>query len=152
MTFAPLTGPKVFAITAAFFAVVIGVNLTLAFQAINTFPGLEVANGYIASQTFDAERSAQNALGWTLNASVQNGAVTLAFVGPDGLAVKPDPLNAVIGRATEGREDGVLAFSYANGVFTAPAMLNPGKWVVHIDAVAANGTPFRRRIALFVKG
>ncbi len=45
------------------FAVIIAVNLVLAFKAVRTFPGLEVENSYVASQTFDAERTAQEALG-----------------------------------------------------------------------------------------
>ena len=46
------------------FGVIIAVNLTLAFNAVRTFPGLEVKNSYVASQSFDADRAAQNALGW----------------------------------------------------------------------------------------
>ena len=55
----PLTGWHVLAMFVAFFGVIIAVNLTLAWQAISTFPGLEVENSYVASQTFDADRRAQ---------------------------------------------------------------------------------------------
>jgi nitrogen fixation protein FixH len=34
------------------------VNLLMAYQAISTFPGLEVKNSYVASQKFD-ERNAR---------------------------------------------------------------------------------------------
>ena len=37
----PLTGKHVFAIFATGFGVIIAVNLTLAFNAVATFPGLE---------------------------------------------------------------------------------------------------------------
>ena len=45
-----LTGGKVLAITVSAFAIIIGVNVLLAFKAVSTFPGLEVENSYVASQ------------------------------------------------------------------------------------------------------
>jgi nitrogen fixation protein FixH len=152
MTIAPLTGRKVFAITASFFGLIIGVNGVLAYQAVSTFPGLEVKNSYVASQTFDAERAAQNGLGWALEVTAERDAVTLAFTGADGLPVRPQSLTATIGRATEALDDSVPAFAYAAGHYTAPVSLDPGKWVLRVEALAADGTPFRQRIALFVKG
>jgi nitrogen fixation protein FixH len=151
MTAGQLTGPKVFAITASFFAVIIGVNMVLAYQAVSTFPGLEVANGYVASQTFDDERRAQEALGWTLDVQGARDTLTLRFNGADGLAVQPTGLTASIGRATEAQEDSIPNFAYSAGTFTAPVALNPGKWILRIDAVAPDGTQFRQRVALFVK-
>ena len=152
MMTAPLTGRKVLAITVAFFAVVIGVNVTLAYKAISTFPGLEVGNSYVASQTFDAERTAQKALGWTLDAATQSKTITLGFTGPDGQPVQPKSLTTSIGRSTERQDDSTPDFVYADGRYTAPITLAPGKWVLRVEAVAANGTMFRQRIALYVKG
>ena len=57
-----ITGRQVFAVTAGAFGIIIAVNVTMAYKAISTFPGLEVQNGYIASQTFEAEKRAQEAL------------------------------------------------------------------------------------------
>ena len=67
---AELTGRKVLAITVSAFGVIIAVNVTLAWQAIATFPGLEVDNGYVASQTFDAEKKGGSWLreGWFFHA------------------------------------------------------------------------------------
>lgn len=152
MTTAPLTGRKVFAIAASFFGVIIGVNGVLAYQAVSTFPGLEVKNSYVASQTFDAERAAQNGLGWALDVTAQSGLVTLTFTGADGLPVQPKSLTATIGRATEAVDDSVPAFAYSAGRYNAPVSLDPGKWVLRVEAFAADGTAFRQRIELFVKG
>ena len=69
----PITGPKAFAIFSSFFVVIIAVNVVMACQAVHTFPGLEVENSYVASQTFDAERQAQEALGWTARAAIEEG-------------------------------------------------------------------------------
>ena len=49
----PLTGKHVLAITLVAFGVIIGVNVLMAVKAVGTFPGLEVANSYVASQDFD---------------------------------------------------------------------------------------------------
>ena len=68
-----LTGWHVLAIFTAAFGVIIGVNLTLAFNAVATFPGLETGNSYVASQSFDARRDAQQALGWTVTATADDG-------------------------------------------------------------------------------
>ncbi len=147
----PLTGRKVLAITLAFFAVVIGVNVILAVKAVGTFPGLEVANSYVASQTFDDERSAQNALGWSLDVATRADALVIGFTGPDGKPVQPRSMTAMIGRATEQQDDHVAQFDFAEGRYTAAVALGPGKWVLRVDAVAVDGTQFRQRIALYVK-
>jgi nitrogen fixation protein FixH len=151
MTAAPLTGRKVFAITAGFFGVIIGVNFTLAYMAVSTFPGLEVANSYVASQTFDAERNAQVGLGWALEVGADRNALTLRFTGADGGPVQPQSLRVMIGRATEAQDDSIPAFTYSAGFYTAPVNLDPGKWVMRVEALAPDGTPFRQRVALFVK-
>ena len=84
MTFI-LTGRKVFALFATGFAIIIAVNLTLAWNAVSSFPGLETRNSYVASQRFDADRAAQEALGWRAVAHLTDGAVTLEIVDTTGL-------------------------------------------------------------------
>ena len=146
----PLTGRKVFAITAGFFAVVIAVNITMAFQAVSTFPGLEVANSYVASQSFDRERTAQQALGWRLNATANTNEITLHFQDADGRVVVPQDVRADLGRATEARDDHSIDLITVGDVFRADVALEPGKWVLWISATAIDGTPFRKRLALHV--
>ena len=64
----PLTLPPTIPLwqvaTGIAFGVIIGVNVVMATKAIGTFPGLEVKNSYVASQSFDKRRDAQEALGW----------------------------------------------------------------------------------------
>ena len=151
---AEMTGRKVFFITTGAFAVIIGVNLVMAYQAISTFPGLEVKNSYVASQDFDANRAAQNALGWKLapDYSAENQELRLNFTDRDGLPAAVATLSVLVGRATEAREDTTPVFTREAGVFTAPLALDRGKWMMQIEATAADGTLFRQRIDLFVKG
>ena len=150
---AELTGQKVLAITVGAFAVVIGVNLTLAYKAIATFPGLEVRNSYVASQTFDADRAAQQRLGWTLASDYSSGQLRLTFRDADGRPAPVQGLKVLVGRTTEARDDTRPRFvQAADGVFAAPLALHPGKWMLQVQASAPDGTGFRQRIDLFVKG
>ncbi|WP_347311302.1 FixH family protein [Defluviimonas sp. SAOS-178_SWC] len=149
---APLTGRKVFLIAASAFAVIIGVNVLMAVKAIGTFPGLEVKNSYVASQTFDAERAAQEALGWTLGHTYEAGELRLAFRDADGLPVRVERLSATVGRTTEASDDLKPDFAWRNGDYVAPADLAPGKWMILLEAFAEDGTRFHQRLDLFVKG
>ncbi|MCB1336031.1 MAG: FixH family protein [Maritimibacter sp.] len=148
----PLTGRKVFAIFAGAFALIIGVNVFMAYNAIGTFPGLEVENSYIASQTFDAERKAQEALNWDVSAAIEGDEVLLTIIGPDGAPARVEAIEATIGRATQRTDDQVLAFRQ-NDVGVHVADIDPldfGKWELRFVATAANGTPFRQRIQLIL--
>ncbi|EYD75681.1 FixH family protein [Rubellimicrobium mesophilum DSM 19309] len=147
----PITGPKAFAIFSSFFLVIIAVNVVMAYQAVHTFPGLEVENSYVASQTFDAEKQAQEALGWTAHATVADGKLVLRVTGADGRPVQGATMNAVLGRTTEETEDQVLAFAFDGEAWRAPAKVERGHWELRIDAVAVDGTPFRQRLDLNVE-
>jgi nitrogen fixation protein FixH len=145
-----LTGRMVLIITVSAFAVIIGVNITMAVLAVGTFPGLEVKNSYVASQSFDVDREAQQALGWVVDAGVEDGVLSIAFTGRRGYPVEVQTLDATVGRATHVREDITPEFAYNNGSFTAPVDLAPGNWNIRMVATAPDGTPFRQRIALVV--
>ena len=148
----PLTGRKVLAIAVSAFAVIFAVNILLAVKAVQTFPGLEVDNSYVASQSFDVERKAQAALGWTLDESHSDGLLKLAFRDRDGLPVQVERLSAVVGRTTEAAQDAHPQFTYQNGDYVAPLPLEPGKWMILLEAFAKDGTRFHQRLDLYVKG
>ncbi len=90
----PITGWHIFGLFVLGFGTIIAVNLTLAFNAVRTFPGLEVKNSYVASQSFEADRAAQNALNWTVSAHVFDGELVLSF-DQDGIKVEPSIENKV---------------------------------------------------------
>lgn len=147
-----LTGRKVFLISAGAFGIIIGVNVFMAAKAIGTFPGLEVKNSYVASQTFDAERAAQKALGWTLATDYVRGELRLRFTDRAGLPAEVASVKATVGRTTMAADDIVPEFRELGGTFSAPMDLGPGKWMVLLEAFAPDGTRFHQRIDLFVKG
>ncbi|MEL6463787.1 MAG: FixH family protein [Pseudomonadota bacterium] len=145
-----LTGWHVLAIFGSGFAVIIGVNLTLAFQAVHTFPGLETKNSYIVSQAFEADRSAQEALGWNVSASVEDGALYLTIDDAAG-SVEPMITAATLGRATHVGEDLTPIFAHDGTRFVAAIPpLAAGNWNLRLAAVARDGTAFRQRIVLRV--
>lgn len=148
----PWTGRMVLSVTVLAFAVIIAVNFLMAYKAVSTFPGLEVDNSYVASQSFDADRKAQIALGWTLLQDYQPGAYRLTFTGQDGKPAPVADVTATIGRATEAKDDVVPVFTLANGAFTAPVTLPKGKWMVLMVAHAKDGTLYQKRLELKVKG
>lgn len=151
---AEITGRKVFMFTASAFAVIIGVNVTMAYQAISTFPGLEVQSSYVASQSFDAERSAQAALGLTLTHAYDPALrkISLRFTNAAGAPVQMGDVQVLVGRSTIARDDFSPALAYQAGAYLGDAVLDAGKWVLHVQGHAADGTLFRQRLDLWVKG
>ena len=148
----PLTGRKVLAILLAFFGTVITVNLFMAYMAIGTFPGLDVKNSYVASQSFDDDRKAQVALGWVVTVSYQDGELLVAVVDPSGKPADVAKLNAIVGRPTYVRDDQTPEFQQRGGVFKAPLTLAPGLWNLRLRATALDGTLFKQRLNFTVKG
>lgn len=144
-----INGWHVLAMFGFGFGVIIAVNLTLAWSAVKTFPGLEVKNSYVASQSFDADRTAQEALRWDVSAGGSNGQVWLR-VDHDGQPVRPVIEKAVLGRATHVGEDQVPVFAHDGARFVAPADLGPGNWNLRLELRAADGTLFRQRVVLKV--
>tara|TARA_R110000787_G_scaffold206624_1_gene316822 strand:- start:123 stop:671 length:549 start_codon:yes stop_codon:yes gene_type:complete len=149
-----LTGWHVFGLVALFFGIVIAANLVMASRAISTFPGLEVKNSYVASQEFNSRLKAQKALGWTLVPEYDKAAqeLRLVFTDRQGFPSEVASLSVLVGRTTEAKDDAWPVFTRQAGAFVAPLNLARGKWMMQVDAVAADGTTFRQRIDLFVKG
>ncbi len=148
----PLRGWHVAAMFTGGFAIIIAVNLALAFNAVWTFPGLETDSAYVASQHFDADRAAQEALGWDVTLDHAGGTLRLAIAGPGGAPVRPGIVTATLGRATSVAEDRTPRFDWDGAALVAPAQLAPGNWNLRLDLRAPDGTPFRRRIPLRVPG
>jgi nitrogen fixation protein FixH len=145
-----LTGRKFLAIMIVGFGIIIGVNLFMAFSAVSTFPGLVVNNSYVASQTFDDDRLAQEALGLKMGVSYADGSVQISVQHLAATPVRLDTLSATIGRPTHARDDMALTLDAVTGGYTAPADLGIGAWVVQLRGIAGDGTIFRQDIGLTV--
>lgn len=147
-----LEGRHVLAMFVGGFAVVVAVNAALAVSAVRTFPGKEVESSYVASQTFDADRAAQEALGWRVDTTLTSATLRLGVLGASGAAVRPEIVTATLGRATTTASDVVPAFVWDGTAWVAPVEAGPGLWNLRVEMRAPDGTPFRRRIPLRVGG
>lgn len=143
-----LTGWHAFGIFGGAFAVIIAVNIALAYNAVRTFPGLEVKNTYVASQEFNEKRTAQEALGWDVQADAKGGLVWIEIKDEAGRPVQVGQLEAVIGRATHVQDDQSPEFTFDGKAYVARAQLSGGNWNIRMKATSLDGTPFEQRIVL----
>lgn len=147
MTTAPLTGRKVLAMFVLGFGTIIAANLTLAWNAVATFPGVEVKNSYVASQRFEADRAAQEALGWTATVRLEGDGLRLDLRDREGRPIGDADLSGVLGRATLAAQDIRPDWRFDGEAWRAPAVLAPGNWDLRLVAVRGDAT-FRRRLKL----
>ena len=149
----PLTGWHVLAMLVAFFGVIIGVNLTMAWFANSTWSGLVVANGYVASQSFDddlAKARAQEALGWKVDFTQSGDRIRLTFADAKGAKIDGLAITGELERTVTDKEDQTLVFTpMGAGVYSAPAALTPGVWEVEVDA-KSDAVPDYHKIFRFV--
>lgn len=145
----PLTGRGMLMVFVSLFGIIIGVNVVMAVTAVRSFPGLEVANSYVASQNFDRERAAQQALGWRADPIYENGRLTVKISDSKGLPAPVQALNITVSRPTQKRDDVTPEMRYQGGLWIADLALQPGAWVVHLQAEAPDGTIFRQRLAKY---
>ncbi|RGP38217.1 FixH family protein [Pseudotabrizicola alkalilacus] len=148
------TGRKMAIVMVSFFGVIIAVNFLMAYKAVSTFPGLEVKNSYVASQQFDTIRTAQKDLNWTMTPDYDaaDRRLYLAFTDADGQPAQLSDLSVLIGRSTAARDDQTPEFIYAANLWTTPIDLEPGKWLLRVEARAVDGTLFSQRVGILVKG
>ena len=149
MTERKITGTHVLIGFVSAFGLIIAVNFYMAYNAVSTFPGLEVKNTYIASQEFDAKKEAQLALGWTISADHQDGELILSITDQNG-PVEVQSLSATLGRATTVADDMTPDFTFNGSAYVAPVDLRDGNWNIRMLAVAPDGTTFEQRVVLHV--
>ncbi|MEO1705318.1 MAG: FixH family protein [Pseudomonadota bacterium] len=146
-----LKGWHVLAMFVAGFSIIITVNLTLAFSAVRTFPGLEVKNSYVASQFFDDDRRAQLALGWEIDVAAEGKVFYLDIRDATG-PLAPVITRATLGRATHVNDDQELNFAFdGTRHHAAITPLAPGNWNLRLVAIADDGTEFKQRVVLRIR-
>ena len=145
------TGWHMLGLMVGGFGIIIAVNLTLAWNAIATFPGLETRNSYVVSQQFEAERAAQRALQWNATAAIEGGVLTVSILDAAGAPVQADVVRATLGRATHTGEDSTPVFGWNGTALTAPVNAKDGYWNLRIEMIAPDGTSFRRRFPITAK-
>lgn len=130
------TGRRLALILCSMFAVVAGVNFTMATLASKTFSGAVVKNGYVANQDFNAwvERGREQAeIGWTASAVVKSGALVVAPRDKSGMPLAGASVRVHLihpFRASETRW--VDLHEAAPGRYVADAGLSRGQWDANI--------------------
>lgn len=145
-----IKGWHVFTGFALAFGVIISVNLLLAYKAVQTFPGLEVKNSYVASQSFDQSRDSQTALGWEVSSWVDGDMLHLQVL-KNGQTIAPKIESAVFGRATNVAQDQTPQFMFDGKSYTAPVRNDGGNWNLRIKLRSQDGTLFQQRIVVRVQ-
>lgn len=140
-----IKGWHVFGGFALAFGIIIAVNLTLAYKAVSTFPGLEVRNSYVASQSFDKDRAAQLALGWEVSAYIKDNELVLN-IARDQQPLSPKIDSAILGRATHVGQDQFPEFTFDGQSLRAPVNAASGNWNLRLRARGENGALFQQRI------
>lgn len=135
----PFTGRDMAIVTVGFFALVIGVNITMAWFARDSFGGLVVDNAYVASQKYNgwlAAARTQEQLPW--RAEQELGAdrhVTLALHGSPGSFTATATAEHPLGR----EPDLALRFAAAaDGTLRSTEPLPPGRWNVRTTVNRGN--------------
>ena len=146
---AEIKGWHVLAGFGAAFGVIITVNLTLAYKAVQTFPGLEVKNSYVAGQVFDENRAAQEALGWDVSAELNGNDLSLVIM-ENGTPISPTIEQATGGGATHGGQDQVPDFVFDGDALRAVIEGGSGNWNLRLKARSEDGTLFEQRVIVRV--
>lgn len=147
-----ITGWKFLYLFVAFFGIIIAVNLYMARSALRTFPGLETANSYVASQQFDVRRAEQEALGWDVAVRIEGGMLRVSITDDAGQPVGVQQISGVFGRATTVRDDQTPEFQFDGLEYVAPIDAGEGYWNLRLEAIAPDGTLFTQRIEVVATG
>jgi nitrogen fixation protein FixH len=149
----PLTGRHVLVYLIAFFGVIIGVNLTMATLATNTFRGVVVDSSYKAGMSFNKERmalAAQEAMGWKVEARERWENDKLIFdvsiLDRDMKPIQGASVEGVLTRYADRKATQTVTFtSKGNGLYEgamseAPT---PGAWHLSLKVLEEGAVKFR---------
>ena len=146
----PLTGRFVFFCFAGAFGAILAANIALAVAAIGSFPGVEVKNGYVASQSFDRERAAQEALGWSAAADYAAGRLVIRVTDRAGDPAPVSGFSLRVGRPTTAAFDVEPEIIASATMEVAEIELAPGRWRLDVAATGRGGEAFRQMLTLTV--
>jgi nitrogen fixation protein FixH len=150
-----LSGRTVLFALIGFFAVVIGVNVTMMTLAISTMPGTEVESPYLAGIKYNAEISAaraQAARGWRMTSHVDRtgdgrAVVTIEARDRNGTPLAGLALSAKLARPTDKRVDRTFALAERSaGRYSGDAVdVVAGIWDLEVKADRGGERLFRSK-------
>ena len=149
------TGWHMWALAAAFFGVIIAVNVLLAVVSARSWTGMVVEDSYVAGQQFETERKAhdaQDAAGWKSTFDYATGGARLRIVDASGKSVDVGDVTVLINRPVGGHEDQSLTLTRrADGSYETSLTLPDGAWDVTVSADNTVLGPFRLERRIYVR-
>ncbi|MCW8916195.1 MAG: FixH family protein [Magnetovibrio sp.] len=141
------------------FAIIISVNATMAFLAVDTWTGLETKDHFNKGNNYNTvldQRTQQKALGWSSEFTYENiataddprsGQFVLTFKAPDGSGVSGLAIQARAVRPThEGYDQDLVFTARGKGVYIANATLPlKGLWELRFRANRADEVYIERQ-------
>lgn len=142
-------------VLALFFGVIIGVNLLLAWFAVESWSGMTAKNGYVASIDFEGKRQAferQEKRGWRSTMVVKNGQLTFVVRDKAGNPIRDLHVTAFAGRTVTEAEDQQLKLAEVKpGTYQATFKGANGIWQFDLHARLRNGEKYRKVYRVDVK-
>ena len=136
------TGRHMLLATCTFFAVIIGVNVTMAWFASSSWSGLVVENTYVASQEFNRKADAMKAMaasGIVGKLSLVENVIHYDIRNRDRTPAVVDDVTANFKRPVGDHEDFHVTFSkVGEGQFEAHHRLPSGDWIVEMISRRGN--------------
>jgi nitrogen fixation protein FixH len=111
-----------------------------------------VANSYVASQGYDAERQAQIALGWNIAVHEAGGRLSVEINDAVGAPVRGLEVTATVGRPSSDVDDVVLTLAPDDAGYAVLLPHKPGLWRVDIQAHGQAGAQLRAHTEIYLKG
>jgi nitrogen fixation protein FixH len=134
-----ITGRHVLFAMLGFFGVIIATDAYLVYKAVSTFGGIETDNAYRKGLAYNdriAKERAQEALGWTKDARLENGELRVSIRDQSQQGIENLQITAVMGRPATNAHDRVLTLTQVgSGEYKAPVgEVEPGIWVATMEA------------------
>jgi nitrogen fixation protein FixH len=155
-----LTGWMILLYLVGFFAVVMGVNGVLVYEALSTLSGVDTDSAYQAGRMFEhdvAMAKAQDARGWRVDAKVTplpGGTKRIDVVARDagGEPLAGMALSAVFERPIDRRLDRAVAVAEQSpGHYYGNAEIAPGQWDLVLELSRQGDRLFRSRNRVVLK-
>lgn len=153
------TGWHLLGIMVAFFGVIIAVNFTMAYNAVQSWSGLVVANSYVASQEFNEKAETgkeQAALLWQSKASYEEGLFRWQLFDKSGKAITMSGGTVEFKRPVgDDTDTKAILTAGDDGALVAPLELGEGAWIMEVNAETGPefglADPYRHIIRVLVK-
>ena len=148
----PLTGTAVLLMVLGFFAIVIGANMIMAYDAITTFSGLQSPKPYENGLAFNREiarAKAQSDRQWTADATINTRpdgttAISVHLTDAKGSPLRGYELTASLNSPTDIRRDHRMILAEGNsGDYMGSSLIERGQWDMAIEARQNGETLYR---------